>query len=111
VNEGAVPTWREVTDAAAVVALVAQLILVLSGASVIQGDSPASSNSVRQLIGYVTCLGIGCISPAVTGNAIGLLAGSAANWCGDRRLPRGRWDRVDRMSSAEPISDATLRPS
>ena len=48
---------------------------------------------------------------AAIGLVIGLLAGAAVKWRGDRRLSTGCGDRVDRTSSAELMSFAIVRPS
>ena len=87
------------------------MILVLSWNWVIKDNPLASSTWVRQLISYVTILGIGCVPRAGIGVTVGVLAGSATKRNGDRRLSPGRWDRVGPASSAELISDATLRSS
>ena len=92
------------TGAVAAFPLAGQTILVTLN-WVIKDDPPAPSTWVRQLISYVTILGIGCLPPAGIGVTIGVLAGSATKWNGDRRLLPGRWDRVG------VASNATLRSS
>jgi hypothetical protein len=86
------------------------MILVFSADSVIQGAPPALSSWVHQLIRYVTTLGLDMPRAAI-GLVIGLLAGAAVKWCGDRRLSTGCWDRVNCTPSAELISFAIVRPS
>ena len=93
------------TGAVAAFPLAGQTILVLTWNWVIKDDPPASSTWLRPLISYVTILGIGCLPPAGIGVTIGVLAGSATKWNGDRRLLPGRWDWVG------VGSDATLRSS
>jgi hypothetical protein len=93
------------------------MILVLSWNWVIKDNPLASSTWVRQLISYVTILGIGCVPRAGIGVTVGVLAGSATKRNGDRRLLPGRWDwvgvasSVGIASSADLRSNATLRSS
>jgi hypothetical protein len=63
------------TGAVAAFPLARQMILVLTWNWVIKDDPPASSTWVRQLISYVTILGIGCVLAAGIGVTIGVLAG------------------------------------
>jgi hypothetical protein len=99
------------TGAVAAFPLTRQMILVFTRNWVIKDDPPASSTWVRQLIGYVTILGIGCVPSAGIGVTIGVLALSATKWNGGRRLLPGRWDWVGLASSADLRSNATLRSS
>ena len=93
------------------------MILILTWNWAIKDNPPASSTWARQLISYVTILGIGCVPPARIGVTVGMLAGSATKRNGDRRLLSGRSDwvgvasSVGTASSAELRSNATLRSS
>jgi hypothetical protein len=93
------------------------MILVLTWNWVIKDDPPASSTWARQLISYLTILGIGCVPPAGIGVTVGVLARWATKRNGDRRLLSDRWDwvgvasKVGIASSAELRSNATLRSS
>jgi len=98
------------------------MTLILTWNWAIKDNPPASSTWVRQLISYVTILGIGCAPPAGIGVTVGVLVGSATKRNGDRRLLSGRllsgrWDwagvasSVGIASSAELRSNATLRSS
>jgi len=99
------------TGAVGAFALAGQMILALTCNWVIKEDPPASSTWMRQLISYVTILGIGCVPRAGIGVTVGVLAGSATRRSGDRRLLSGHWDWVGVASSAELRSNATLRSS
>ena len=81
------------------------MILVVTWNWVIKDDPLASSTWVRQLISYVTILGLGCVPRAAIGVTVGVLAGSATKWNGDRRFLPGRrgWVGIG--------SNATLRSS